>query len=127
MRIYPVLVFLGAAALSLPALAGPSGAPASADAHAAMGKKATPPVSPLRWDEVRHMRGAYLLADGRTVTISSEGRILFAELDGRREELVRVGESRFVTRDTGTDVAFNRLQYADEVTVGQAAAPLAAR
>jgi len=94
MRIYPVLAFLGAAALSLPALAGPSVAPPSAGVHAAVGQRATPSVSPLRWDEVRHMHGAYLLTDGRTVTITSEGRTLFADLDGRREELVRVGESR---------------------------------
>jgi len=127
MRIYPVLAFLGAAALSLPALAGPSVAPPSAGVHAAVGQRATPSVSPLRWDEVRHMHGAYLLTDGRTVTITSEGRTLFADLDGRREELVRVGESRFVMRETGTGLAFNRLQYADEVVVAQPAASLAAR
>ena len=121
MRISSVLAFAGAGVLSLSALAEPSIAPSALAVHAVPGLNATPSAYRLSQDDARHMRGQYLLADGRTVIVTSEGRKLFADLDGKREELVRVGWSKFVARDTGTGFAFNRLPYADEVVVEQAA------
>jgi hypothetical protein len=121
MRISSFLAFAGAATLSLSALAAPSIAPSAAIAHGAPVQKAASSAYRLSRDDARHMRGAYLLGDGRTVTVTSEGSKLFADLDGKREELVRVGWAKFVTRDSGAGLAFNRLPYADEVVVDQAA------
>lgn len=120
MRISTFIAFAGAATLSLSALAEPSVAPSALAVHAVPGLNATPSSYRLSRDDARHMRGQYLLADGRTVTVTSEGSKLFADLDGKREELVRVGWSKFVARDTGARLAFNRLPYADEVVVDQA-------
>ena len=75
----------------------------------------------LTKDEAQHMRGAFGLADGRTMTVTNRLSKLYMELDGKVEELLPVGPKQFVTRDSGTRVTFNKVPFADEVVVDQAA------
>jgi len=121
MRNKQVLVFLGALMLSVSALADPSIAPSSAMANAAQPQGGTAVMYRLSAQEAQHMRGAFRLADGRTITVTSRASKLFVDMDGKREELVPVGPQQFVGRDTGARVSFNQVPYADEVVVNVAA------
>jgi len=121
MRIKQVLAFLGAATLSLSAFADPSIAPSSAVANATLAQGGAPTMYRLNAQEAQHMRGAFRLADGRTITITNKASKLFVDMDGKREELVPVGPQQFVGRDTGARVSFNQVPYADEVVVNVAA------
>jgi len=121
MRIHQFLAIAGIAMLSLPACADPSIAPSPSVAVTAQARHAAPTTYHLARDEARRMRGAYLLDDGRTITVTSEGGKLFADLDGKREELVRVDWAKFVSRDSGIRLAFDRVPYADTVVLDQAA------
>jgi hypothetical protein len=75
----------------------------------------------LTKDEAEHMRGTYRLADGRTLTVTNRMSKLYGELDGKVEEMLPVGPTKFVMRDSDTRLAFNRVPFADEVVVNQAA------
>jgi hypothetical protein len=109
-----------AATLSFVATAAPSVQPAghgqldAAPLHASRQFRLTP-------DEAQHMRGAYQLSDGRVLVVNSQRNRLYAELDGKTEELVPVADHAFVARDSRTRVAFNAVPYADEVVVTPAA------
>ena len=120
MRIQQALAFIGAATLSLSAFADPSAAPSSGTANAVL-LHAAPHAYRLTQDEAEHMRGAFRLTDGRTMTLTSRMNKLYMDMDGKHEELVPVGPKKFVTRDTGTIVAFNQVPFADEVVVDEAA------
>jgi hypothetical protein len=120
MRIQQVLAFIGAATLSVSAFADPSIAPSSATASAVTASSGLRAYR-LSQDEAEHMRGAFRLTDGRTITVTSRMNKLYVDLDGKREELVPVAPKKFITRDTGATVAFNQVPYADEVVVDQAA------
>jgi hypothetical protein len=121
MRIPHVLAFLGAAILSTSALADPSIAPSQSTGNSVQVQVQPSMAYRLTKDEADHMRGAFRLADGRTMTVTSRMNRLFVELDGKREEMVPVGPNRFVSRDSGTRLEFNRVPFADEVVVDQAA------
>jgi hypothetical protein len=120
MRIVQALAFTAAATLSLSAFADPSIAPSSATAGAVI-DSSTHTAYRLTQDEAEHMRGAFRLTDGRTITVTSRMNKLYVDLDGKREEMVPVAPKTFVTRDTGATVAFNQVPFADEVVVNQAA------
>jgi hypothetical protein len=120
MRIVQALAFTAAATLSLSAFADPSIAPSSATAGAVTASS-TQAAYRLTQDEAEHMRGAFRLTDGRTITVTSRMNKLYVDLDGKREELVPVAPKKFVARDTGAIVAFNQVPFADEVVVDQAA------
>ena len=120
MRIQQALAFIGAATLSLSAFADPSVAPMSSMAGSVLVQGA-PHAYRLTLDEAEHMRGAFRLTDGRTITVTNRMNKLYVDLDGKREEMVPVGPKKFVTRDTGAIVAFNQVPFADEVVVNQAA------
>lgn len=119
MRIAPVLAFIGAATLSLSALADSSIPPAVAAGNLAS-VQVNAAHTYLSRGDAEHMRGTFELTDGRTITVTNKMNKLFVDLDGKREELVPVGATKFVTRDTGTRVAFDRVPYAAEVVVDQA-------
>jgi len=121
MRIQQILAFIGAATLSVSALADPSIAPSASAASGTPGQVQPSTRYRLTKDEAKHMRGTFGLADGRMMTVTSRLTKLYMELDGKSEELVPVGLTKFVTRETGTRVTFNQVPYADEVVVDQAA------
>jgi hypothetical protein len=120
MRIQQILAFIGAATLSVSALADPSIASSASAASGTPGQVQPSLRYRLTKDEAQHMRGAFGLADGRTMTVTNRLAKLYMELDGKCEELVPVGLNKFVTRETGTRVTFNQVPYADEVVVDQA-------
>jgi hypothetical protein len=122
MRIQHVLAFAAAATLSVSAFAGPSFnvAPSTANNLLVPGGASANSLHRLTQADAERMRGAFRLDDGRVLTVSNKRDKLFVELDGRREELLPVGQKRFVTRDSGTQVAFNQVPFADEVVVNQA-------
>ena len=66
------------------------------------------------------MVGTFKLDDGRTLTVTNRQSKVFAEFDGKREELLPVGATRFVSRDTGAELTFDRVPFGDEVTLNQA-------
>jgi predicted heme/steroid binding protein len=118
MRIHPVLAFVGAATLSLSACAEPVvvSPTAAANSTVLVQANANPAYKPAP-GEVQDMKGAFHLEDGRTLTLSNNGNKVFAELDGKREELLPVAENRFRGRESGTGVTFNRVPFGDEVVV----------
>ena len=121
MRIPQVLAFIGAAALSMSAFADPSIAPSSSVANIAAAPLQPSMAYRLTKDDAEHMRGAFLLTDGRTIKLTNRMSKLFVDLDGKREELVPVGPNQFVTRDSGARLTFNRVPFPEEVVVNQAA------
>ena len=125
MKIQQLALFAVAATLSLSAFADPTIAPAANHADVAQ-KVAESAVREhgayrLTADEATNMRGSFQLSDGRTLKVTAKRNRLYAELDGKAEELVPVSENTFVSRDSGMRVAFKHVPFSDEVTVDTAA------
>jgi hypothetical protein len=120
MRISQVLAFAAAAAtFSVSAFADPS-IPATHAANTVLVQASPHAAYHLSPDEARHMVGTFQLDDGRTLTVTSQRSKVFAEFDGKREELVPTGGNRFVSRDSGAELTFDRVPFADEVVLNQA-------
>jgi hypothetical protein len=122
MRIQHVLGLFAAATLSTAALAEPSVPPSQATLQAApvntvAVQAGAPSAQRLAAGEARHMKGTFRLADGRLLVLSNSRDRLFAELDGKREELVPAGQNRFVARESRTRLAFDSVPFANEVVV----------
>jgi hypothetical protein len=66
------------------------------------------------------MGGTFKLDDGRMLVLTSKRSTLFAEFDGKREELVPVGANSFISRDTGAKLTFDHVPFGAEVTLNQA-------
>jgi hypothetical protein len=123
MRIQHVLAFAAAATLSVSAFADPSfnvSRSATANNVLVPGGASANSLHRLTPAEAERMRGAFRLDDGRVLTVSNKRDKLFAELDGKTEELLPVGQNRFVTRDSGTRVAFNQVPFAEQVVLDMA-------
>jgi hypothetical protein len=124
MRISHVAAF-AAAALSLGvssfAFADPSGSTAPSSQASTVLVKASPhALYKLSPDEAKGMVGTFRLDDGRLLVLTSKRSTLFAEFDGKREELVPVGDKRFVSRDTGAQLTFDQVPFAMDVVLDQA-------
>jgi hypothetical protein len=123
MRIQHVLAFAAAATLSVSAFADPTfnvAPSATANSVLVQGGASANSLHRLTPAEAEHMRGAFRLDDGRVLTVSNKRDKLFVELDGKTEELLPVGQNRFVARDSGTRVAFNQVPFADQVVLNAA-------
>ena len=120
MQIRQVMAFIGAATLSVSAFADPSVAPSLSGANSESAQARSYMMYRLTKDEAEHMRGAFLLTDGRTIKLTNRMSKLFVDLDGKHEELVPVGPNQFVTRDSGARLTFNRVPFPEEVVVNQA-------
>jgi hypothetical protein len=123
MRIQHVLAFAAAATLSVSAFAEPSfsvSPSASANGMLVPGGASANSLHRLSPADAEHMKGAFRLDDGRILTVTNKRDKLFAELDGKTEELVPVGQNRFVARSSGTRVAFNQVPFADQVVLDMA-------
>jgi hypothetical protein len=116
MRTLHFLAFAAVATVSVSACANPSinAADATVNVQAARVHHLTP-------DEARHMKGTFLLDDGRVMKLTNQRTRLFVDLDGKQEELVPVGPQDFVTRQSGNHFAFNQVPFADEVVINPAA------
>jgi len=119
MRITHVLAFAAIAATSASAFADPS-IPTTHAANTVLVQAAPRAAYRLTPDEARHMAGTFKLDDGRTLTMTSRQSKVYAEFDGKREELVPVGANRFVSRDTGAELTFDRVPFGEEVKLNQA-------
>ena len=121
MRITSVLAFAAAATLSVSAFAAPSGSiEPSSHASTVLVNAASHSLYKLTPDDARHMAGTFKLDDGRMLVLTSKRSTLFAEFDGKREELVPAGQNSFVSRDTGARLTFDRVPFGAEVTLNQA-------
>ena len=111
MRIKPVLVFLGAAAVATCALAEPT-LPVTVQGGAS-------PLVHLTPDEAHDAAGSFKLEDGRMLKLSSRSSKVYMELDGRREQLLPVAQTRFVARTSGDQLALDELHFPQTVTLTQ--------
>ena len=117
MRIQHVLAFAAAATLSVSAFADPSIAATQAVANTVTVQAGALSAKRMAPGEAKHMKGTFRLEDGRVLVLTPSRDRLFAELDGKREELVPAGQNRFVARDSGTRLTFDQVPFASEVVV----------
>jgi hypothetical protein len=113
MRIKQVLAFLGAAALSVSAVAEPS-VPASINAANGAAVYRLTPV------QVEEIGGIFKLDDGRNMKLTNTNSRVYMELDGKREELIPVSENRFVAKKSGAQVTLDQLPFAEKVELSTA-------
>lgn len=122
MRLSHVLALAAAATLSSAAFAD-STAPAAGSSQPATSvlvSAAAHSLYKLTPAEAQGMVGSFQLDDGRLLVLTSKRSKLYAEFDGKREELLPVAENRFVSRDTGAELTFDRVPFGVEVTMSQA-------
>ena len=121
MRIVHVIAFAAVAASSASAFAEGGVAAPAARSTVNVSAATYANTARLSQTEAQHMNGAYRLDDGRVLVIKSAGSRLFADIDGKREQLVRTADHRFVARDSGRELEFNSVPFADEVVLRSAA------
>jgi 3-oxoacyl-ACP reductase-like protein len=118
MRALSLITFLGAAALSVSAIAAPSVTP---DASSSALTSITVPGGAnrtLREQEITDVQGTYHLSDGRVMHVTSEARRLYADINGgSKAQLVKAGDTTFVSREDGTRFEFDQLPFATNVTM----------
>lgn len=118
-------VFAIAAALSLGVSAcafaegNGSVAPASRAANSVLVNAASHANYKLTPAEVQGMVGTFRLDDGRLLVLTGKRNTLYAEFDGKREELVPVDGNHFISRDTGAELAFDQVPFGAEVVLNQ--------
>jgi len=117
MRMQSVLALLGTAFLSASAFADPSIVSSSAGANTVTVQGSGLSAKRLAPGEAQHMKGSFRLDDGRMLVLSTSRNRLFAELDGKREELVPSGQNGFVARESGTRMRFDQVPFANDVVV----------
>ena len=122
MRISHILAFAAVSTLSVSAFAEPSGSitPASQSASTVTVNAAMHSMYKLTPAEAQGMVGTFKLDDGRLLVLTSKRSTLYADFDGKREELLPVGENRFVSRDSGAVLTFNQVPFGSEVKLNQA-------
>lgn len=124
MRIAHAIAFAAVASLSasvsIPAFAEGS---VATPAHSTVNVSASPYAGTMRLNaaEAQQMNGTYRLDDGRMLVIGNTGSKLFAVIDGKREQLVRTADHRFVARESGREIEFDSVPFAGEVVLRSAA------
>jgi hypothetical protein len=118
MRIKHILAFIGAAAVSTMALAAPVSV--SNDGSTVLVAGNASPLVRLTPNQVVDAQGSFRMTDGRTLTLTGQGRRMYMELDGKREELLPTSRTRFVGRDTGSELILDDLAFPDKVRLIQA-------
>lgn len=118
MRIAHVLTLIGAAALSFSAAAEPTSVDTAANAMPTVNVA----HAKLHAEDINAVLGTYALQDGRTLRVSTAHRKLYAEMNGVKKEIVKVGGARFASRDDAMRVSFDAGSSTDEVTVSTLAA-----
>jgi hypothetical protein len=119
MRISHVLAFAAAATLSVSAFADPAGSISPSSQTTVLVNAASHSSYKLTPAEAQGMVGTFKLDDGRMLVLTSKRSKLFAEFDGKREELVPLSENRFVSRDTGAQLTFDHVPFGVNVTLDQ--------
>jgi hypothetical protein len=117
MRIKHALTLIGAAAVSFAASAAP--AHGNTQAVAAVNVTASATHYNPTYSELEGVKGAYVLADGRTLRVSGNNYRLYAEVDGQKTEIVPVAANTFASRDDGLRLVFNDSDLVTDVKVSQ--------
>jgi hypothetical protein len=118
MRIAHVLTLIGAAALSFSAAAEPT----NVDTTTSTMPTVKVAHMKLHAEDINAVLGTYALEDGRTLRVSTDHSKLFAEVNGVKKEIVKVGGAKFASRDDEMRVSFDAGSIANEVTVSTLAA-----
>lgn len=123
MRKFHVLAIAATLSLGASACAFAEGngsvAPASQAASSVLVNAALHAKYKLTPAEVQGMVGTFRLDDGRMLVLTGKRSTLYAEFDGKREELVPVDGNHFVSRDTGAKLAFDQVPFGAEVVLNQ--------
>lgn len=120
MRIAHVLTLIGAAAVSFSAAA----APAANSLDTSMSQvqvKASTFHKPTEGD-LATLQGAYQLADGRTLRVTTANHRLYADLGSTRTELLSVAPNKFASSNDALRVTFDDGDYPNNVVVSVPAA-----
>jgi hypothetical protein len=120
MRIAHVLTLIGAAAVSFTAAA----APTANNLDTSMNQVSVTGTTfhKVTEGDMASLQGAYQLADGRTLRVSSMGTRLYAEVGDTRTEILSVGPNKYASRNDALRVTFNNDDYPTEVVVSLPAA-----
>jgi hypothetical protein len=73
----------------------------------------------LTSDQANDAAGAFMLQDGRRLTLTSERNKVFMEVDGKREELLPLSRTEFVAADSGSRVVLDEAPFAGNVRLTQ--------
>lgn len=117
MRIAHVLTLIGAAAVSFSAAAAPAANTDTGTSQVAVTASAY--HKPTEGD-LAGLQGAYSLADGRTLRVSSSQNRLYAELGDTRTEILAIGPNKFASRNDSLRVTFDDGDYPNNVVVSTA-------
>jgi hypothetical protein len=119
MRIKQILAFLGAAAVSTVVLAAPAPVSVSADGSTVTVHGDTSPVFHLTPGQAEDTNGAYKLQDGRMLRLTSQSSRVFMEMEGKREELLPLSRTEFVSARSGARVELDADAFAEKITLTQ--------
>jgi hypothetical protein len=114
-----VLAFFGAAALSTAAFAAPAPVSVSPDGSTVTVYGDTSPVYRLSPGQAQDTNGAFRLQDGRVLRLTSRYNKVYMEVDGKREELLPLSATEFVSAQSGDRVALDNADYAGNVKLTQ--------
>lgn len=121
MRIKHLVLFAGAAVLSLSAAAAPQGADTER-VEVRGSQPAQVRMKPFMFDRVQ---GEYALEDGRVLTVAGRvngsQRVLTADLGDGATEIIHVGKGKFVAINKDVRYTFTGDRIPDEVVVSTAA------
>lgn len=116
MHIKKIALFCATVVLSLSAIAAPQSGPDVVEVRASQPQQVQ--MAPLFYDRAQ---GEYALEDGRLLTVTGEGRRLYADLGDGRVELIHVGRNRFVAVGQDVRVRFeNNARVVESVFVSEA-------
>jgi len=119
MRITHVLTMIAAAAASFSAAAAPA-AVSSTSAIATVPVVGQTAVHKLKQAEYARLQGLYELSDGRVLEVTMNQGKLYAEVGGKKAEIVHAGPTRFVSRDDAVRIVFDSVPYPMNVNVSLA-------
>lgn len=117
MRAHTLLTFLGAAALSASAIAGPA-VPPDASGTSVMSVSVPGSAYKLNQIEFEGVKGVYRLDNGQMLRVSTAKRKVWAEIDGGgKTELVPVAQNTFIALEDNARIEFDELPFATNVTL----------
>jgi hypothetical protein len=115
MIIKHALAFLGAATASTMVLAAPAPVSVSDDGSTIYVAGHASPLVRLSKEDAANAQGSFRLADGRLLRLTNQGKKMFMDLDGHRQELLPTSRTHFVARGTGAELALDDLHFPEEV------------
>ena len=112
MNIKHILALIAAAASTM-ALAAPVSV--SDDGNTVYVAGNASPLVRLTHAEAENAAGSFRMEDGRMLRLSAHGQRMFMEIGGKREELLPTSKTRFVGRNTGSELMVDDIAFPDKV------------